>query len=149
MAAKRLLPKKYQAVGQIGGALLGTAAGLKAGKAIGKKLEKRADFEDEHGTGGPPLVERKPPHPALTAAKTVGGLGVGMVAGYGGMKAVDAALKKVRGRGLPKGHAAMWAVPLVTGAGGLAYSHLQQRTLDKMRQDHLKRQEKKSGGKKS
>lgn len=138
MAAKKFLPKKYQGVGQIGGALLGTAAGLGVGKPLAKKLEKKAEAE-----------EPKPPHPALTAAKTVGGLGVGMLAGYGGMKAIDAGLQKVRGRGLPKGNAAMWAVPLAAGAGGLAYSHLQQRTLDKMREDHLKRQEMKRGSKDS
>ncbi len=188
MAGKKFLPKKYQGIGQIGGALLGTAAGLGVGKPLAKKFEKKAEDLDsrlvgqwvaayEKNTGNrmsfrPSSYERmkkgpaantrmrgdlakwekkaeaeesKPPHPALTAAKTVGGLGVGMLAGYGGMKAVDAGLQKVRGRGLPKGSPAMWAVPLAAGAGGLAYSHLQQRTLDKMREDHLKRQEMKRG----
>jgi len=134
LAAGKYLPKKYRAAGQVGGALLGTALGLAAGKPLAKRLEKKAELEE------------RPPHPALTAAKTIGGLGVGMLAGYGGMKAIDAALQKTRGRGLPKGSNLMWAVPLVTGAGGLAYSHLQQRTLEKMRQDHLKRQQLEKGG---
>jgi hypothetical protein len=221
------LPKKYQGIGQIGGALLGTAAGLGVGKPLAKKLEKKAaslnsvslnalglssltalpgavagavaagpesrgrgaalgglgglvggvgagHLAARYTPGGAARVlpaaalgslgvgalggylarkkektaeklEPKPPHQALTAAKTVVGGGLGMLAGYGGMKAIDAGLQKVRGRGLPKGNAAMWAVPLVAGAGGLAYSHLQQRTLDKMRADHLKRQEMKRG----
>jgi len=161
MAAKKFLPKKYQGVGQIGGALLGTAAGLGVGKPLAKKLEKKAEVpsvEDiseggytpeqakaMHGVLRQHEQAKKPPHPALTAAKTVAGGGLGMLAGYGGMKAIDAGLQKVRGRGLPKGSPAMWAVPLAAGAGGLAYSHLQQRTLDKMRADHLKRQEMKRG----
>ncbi len=192
MAAKKFLPKKYQAVGQIGGALLGTGAGLAVGKPIAKRLEKKAEVQGvgselrdprlysnvrgalsgesreeriathkglnlkDHTIGSAAKEgwrrepkELKPPHPALTAAKMVGGLGVGTAVGYGGMEALDAVLKKTRGRGLPKGHAARWAVPLVAGAGGMAYSHLQQRTLEKMRQDHLKRQEKKRGSEKS
>jgi hypothetical protein len=202
LAGKKLLPKKYQAVGQIGGALLGTAAGLGVGKPLAKKLEKKSAVDPQkmvllnrtlkkvvskrgkekkaspkdaleheartgnHAYGGPSpgrtqspetqaLTRKlqevtgeapKPPHPALTAAKTVGGMGVGILAGYGGMKAIDAGLKHVRGgRGLPKGSPLMYAVPIATGAGGLAYAHLQQRTLDKMREDHLKRQEMKRG----
>lgn len=139
LTAGRLLPKKYRALGQVGGALLGTGAGLAVGKPLAKKLEKKAS-EDTAFEGTEESGLKKPPHPALTAAKTVGGLGVGMLAGYGGMKAVDEILKHTRGRGLPRGSALMWAVPLVTGAGGLAYNHLQQQTLEKMRRDHLMRQ---------
>lgn len=112
------------------------------------ELEKRADAEEEdHKPEQEVEVIPPPPHPAWTAAKSIGGMGVGMLAGYGGMKAVDAILQKTRGQGLPQGSNLMWAVPLVTGAGGLAYSHLQNRTLEKMRQDHLARQEMKRGGK--
>lgn len=141
-AGAKLMPKKYQLLGTLGGGLLGTAAGLHGGEAIGKKL-------DERMAKSAAAEEYKPPHPALTAAKSLGGMGVGMLAGYGGMQAADAILKKTRGQGLPRGSKAMWAVPIMTGAGGLAYSHMQQKTLEKMRKDHLARQEKKRGSKES
>ena len=119
---------------------------LPALRSMRLELEKRADA-DEEDYKPEAEVYPVPPHPAWTAAKSVGGLGVGMLAGYGGMKAVDAILQKTRGQGLPQGSNLMWAVPLLTGAGGLAYTHLQNRTLEKMRQDHLARQEMKRGGK--
>jgi hypothetical protein len=205
-AGSKLVPKKYQLLGTLGGGLLGTAAGLHGGEALGKRLDRGlaksaavyrvgnipfdmsgSELDKKLGTKGARIAtdretgrsrgfgfveapsvkgapkgwritkeaeageagEYQPPHPALTAAKSIGGLGVGMLAGYGGMKATDAILQKTRGKGLPRGSKAMWAVPIVTGAGGLAYTHMQQKTLEKMRQDHLKRQEKKRGSEES
>ena len=92
-------------------------------------------------------AEKKPDHPAKTLAKGVAGMGLGMGAGYLGMKGIQAA---TGGQTSPvQGSKLMWAVPLVTGTGGLIYSQMQGQMLDKMRKDHLKRQEMKRGSKSS
>ena len=146
-------------------------------RAMRAELEKLADFEDEHGTGGPAFndrkpsdypaqwkevlerekkmraelqkkAEEKPDSPAKTLVKSIAGMGVGMGAGYGAAHGINLAVKKVTGKGIPQS-AAFKAIPLITGAAGLAYPYLHQATLGKMRQDHLQRQEKKSVSKNS
>ena len=152
LAAQKFLPKKYKGIGQIGGALLGTGAGLAVGKPLTKKLEKKAeawtlDEWAEHFAGRikeAVVKEKKPDHTAKTLAKSVAGLGAGMAAGYLGMKGADKGLKAMGGKGLPKGGKLRFVVPAAAGAVGMAAPYLHQRTLEKMRADHLKRQEKKS-----
>lgn len=135
----KILPPKYHALGQIGGALLGTAAGLKAGNYLGKKMKK-----PQVGPEKVAAAEEKPDHPAKTLAKGVLGLGAGMGGGYLGMKGLQ---HLTGGSSSPiKGSKLMWAVPAITGAGGLIYSQMQGQMLDKMRRDHLKRQEMKKEG---
>ena len=171
LAAGKLVPKKYKAVGQIGGALLGTAAGLEGGKAIGRAFEKpkpampkvaspqlvdslpeTADVNPEEDGPPPPpppkdmSKERKPlGHPAAILGKSVAGLGLGMAGGYAGMKGLDYGLKKVRGKGLPTSKLT-WAIPATTAVLGMAYPYLHQATVDKMREAHLERLGKKRGG---
>lgn len=169
LAASKFVPKKYRAAGQVGGALLGTAAGLEGGKVIGRRFDKTAADggaivdslpesgaqapEDEGPLPPPPPIDmaqvrkKLPPHPAVTAGKTLAGLGIGMGAGYAGMKGLDYALEKARGpgKGLPSSKL-MWAIPAATAALGMAYPYMHQATVDKMRKDHLDRQEAKRGG---
>ncbi len=167
LAASKLVPKKYKAVGQVGGALLGTAAGLEGGKAIGRMVEKpklatgqvveslpeTADTSPEEDGPLPPPPPKdmaksrkeKLPHPAVTLGKSVAGLGLGMGAGYAGMKGLDYGLEKVRGKGLPT-NKLMWAIPATTAVLGMAYPYLHQATVDKMREAHLERLGKKRGG---
>jgi hypothetical protein len=152
-AGAHLVPKKYQLLGTLGGGLLGTAVGLHGGEALGRKIdlarEKTAEEVQVEDQAPPtaPVAAPLPPSPAWTLAKHVAGLGLGTAAGYAGMRGADALIRRAGGAGIPRGSALQWAIPLVTGAGGLAYSHLQQRTLDKMREDHLKRQEMKRDSK--
>lgn len=126
----KLVPPKYRLLGQIGGTLLGTAAGVHGGEALGKKLDQ------------PKLaaVEETPPHPGVTLGKSILGFGLGTAGGYLGMKGLDALMRARGGPGLPQ-HAALKAIPILTGLGGLAYTRMQNKTLEKMREDHLKRQE--------
>lgn len=163
LAAAKLAPKKFAVPAQIAGALLGTAAGLEGGKLIGRKFDKtaapqivdtlpavaeQAPEDDGPPPPPPPLdmtqLRKMPEHPAVTAGKSLLGLGVGMGAGYAGMKGLDYALEKTRGRGLPSSKL-MWAVPATTAALGIAYPYLHQATVDKMRKAHLDRQEAKRG----
>ena len=137
--AGKLLPKKYQMAGRIGGTLLGTGLGVHGGEAIGKRLDQRKTAAAE---------EKMPPHPGATLGKSLLGFGVGTAAGYAGMKGLDALMRARGGSGLPR-NAVMSALPLVTGLGGLAYTQMQNKTVGKMRQDHLQRQEKKRGSKES
>lgn len=171
LAASKLMPQKYKAVGQIGGALLGTAAGLEGGKAIGRAVSKpkpampkvaspqlveslpeTADTNPEEDGPPPPpppkdmSKERKPlGHPAAILGKSVAGLGLGMAGGYAGMKGLDYGLKKARGHGIPTSKLT-WAIPAATGVLGMAYPYLHQATVDKMRESHLERLGKKRGG---
>lgn len=161
LAANKLAPAKYKVTAQLAGALLGTAAGLEGGKAISRGLEKTsegsivdslpevAEQQPEDDGPAPPappedMSKKKPPHPALTMGKSLAGLGLGMGAGYAGMKGADYALKKYRGEGLPSSKV-MWAIPAATAVLGMAYPYLHQATVDKMRRDHLERQEAKRG----
>jgi hypothetical protein len=89
--------------------------------------------------------EKKPPHPGVTLAKSMLGFGTGMGLGYLGTKGVDKLMRLQGGQGLPKS-LAVKALPIVTGLGGLAYTQMQNKTLGKMREDHLERQEMKRGG---
>lgn len=108
-----------------------------------RELQKQADFEDEHGTGGPPTPTKKEEHPAMTVAKSLAGFGTGMGAGYLAAKGVNAALKRSGIGEIPRS-VAYKAIPIMTGLGGLAYTAAQQRTLDKMRSSHLERQKAKT-----
>jgi len=166
LGAAKLVPKKYRAAGQIGGALLGTAVGLEGGKAIGRKFDKTAsqggsivDSLPEHGEQAPedegplpppPPVDmskvrkRLPPHPAVTAGKSLAGLGIGMAAGYAGMRGIDHLLGSAQGGGIPSSKL-MWAIPAVTAALGTAYPYMHEATVDKMRRDYQERQEAKRG----
>lgn len=130
----KLLPKKYQMLGRIGGTLAGTALGVHGGETVGRKLDQRKTAAIE---------EKKPKHPASTLGKSMLGFGLGTAGGYVGMKGLDALMRARGGTGLSQ-HAAL-AVPVLTGLGGLAYANMQKKTLGKMREDHLKRQEMKRG----
>lgn len=132
---KKLVPKKYKFLGALTGTLAGTALGLHGGKAIGKRLDRSKTA----------AKEEKPPHPGVTLAKSLAGFGTGTALGYLGMKGVDRLLRAGGGQGLPQ-HTALKALPIVTGLGGLAYTQMQNKTLKKMRENHLKRQEMKRGG---
>lgn len=148
--AKRFLPKKLQLAGQLAGTLVGTGLGLESGTALGKKLDKTA-AKGEVGD-----IEKKPSkmkgelkevaakdgegeHPGVTLAKSLAGFGTGMGAGYLAARGANAALKRSGADQIPRA-VAYKAIPILTGLGGLAYTTAQQRTLDKMRQQHLKRQ---------
>ena len=85
----------------------------------------------------------KPEHPAKSLAKGIAGFGLGMGGGYLGTMAADKLLGKVRGYGLQKPEIYYRAVPLVAGAAGIAAPFLMASMLNKMREDHLARQEKK------
>lgn len=79
---------------------------------------------------------KDPPHPGVTLAKGLAGLGLGTAAGYVGMKGISHLL----GGQLPPA-ALQWAIPVTSGLAGLAYPYFHQALANKMRQDHLKRQE--------
>jgi hypothetical protein len=93
--------------------------------------------EDDVNQNPEPL----PPHPLLTAAKSTLGFGAGMGAGYLATRGIDKALRSgIQGHpGVPKYMGV--AVPALSGLGGLALAYSQGATLDKMRQDTLKRRE--------
>jgi hypothetical protein len=163
----KMVPKKYQFAGSVAGTLAGTALGVHGGEALGRKLDqrktaearpgfekykrmvgaleeskKRGDFI-HHPHEKTAAKEEKPPHPGATLGKSLLGFGLGTAGGYLGVKGVNALMKSRGGPGLPSS-AALTALPVVTGLGGLAYSRMQGKTLKKMRGDHLSRQEKKS-----
>ncbi len=99
-------------------------------------------------------AEKKPDHPATTLGKSVAGLGVGMGAGYIGMKGVDEAIKlKQLKAGVPKhlakgvgSGAAKWALPAGAAVLGMATPYFYQGTVDKMRDNYKKRQGVQGGG---
>ncbi len=105
--------------------------------AMSAVLEKLA--EEERGEPQAPAAEvlpvkpKKPAHPALTAAKYLGAYGAGTGVGYGGMMLADAASKKYLGR--PVSSELFHAVPLMTGAGGLAFTAAQNSLFSRMRED--------------
>jgi hypothetical protein len=78
----RLMPKRYAALGRVGGALAGTAAGVHGGEAAGRLMDKRAAEE----------VPKKSKFKEV--AKTVGsglaGMAAGTAAGYGAGHLADA-----------------------------------------------------------
>jgi hypothetical protein len=146
-----LLKKHFPRVKNPDDLHLEDARGAEEMEALNKKAEARTlDGWAEHFAGRikeAVAKEKKPDHPAKTLAKGVVGLGGGIGAGYLGMKG----LQKMTGgtAGPLKGSKLMWAVPAITGAGGLIYSQMQGQMLDKMRRDHLARQETKRGSKES
>ncbi len=87
------------------------------------------------------LQQQPPEHPAKTLAKGIAGLGVGIGAGYLGTMGVDKLLEKTRGYGLQKPGIYYKGIPIVTGAIGMATPFLMQGMLNKMRNDHLARQQ--------
>jgi hypothetical protein len=78
-----------------------------------------------------------PEHPAKTLAKGIGGFGLGYGAGYLGLKGLDHLVGPVT----PS--AARQFLPFATGVAGMATPFLMQAMLNKMRSDHLARQEQK------
>lgn len=111
--------------------------------AMNREFQKLAveDEEANQQDAMEPVDVKKPQHPALTAAKYLGGYGAGTLAGYGGMQAGQAISKALR-KGKPmvgKGSVLMHAVPAMAGLGGLAFTHAQNTMFDRMREDSVKR----------
>lgn len=127
--AGKYLPKKYKLLGQLGGALAGTAVGLEGGEALGRMVDQKLA-----------AAETKPESPVRVLGKSLLGMGAGMGAGVLIPKGIDAAVTAVRGRPIMPQSAATIA-PLVGGALGLAAPLLQYATLQKMREQHVKKQE--------
>lgn len=96
--------------------------------------------EQEEKTSPPPsppkdvAQKRKPEHPAIIAGKSIAGMGLGTLAGYGTMKGLELA-----GAPVPSG-ALRTIVPITTGVLGLASPYLYQATLDRMHKSHRERQ---------
>lgn len=136
LAAQKLLPEKYQALGQLGGALLGTGIGLHGGEASGRKIdERKARAAAKTAEEGPSVVG--------TLGKSLLGLGVGAGAGYGAMELADHVMRRGgTGPGIPATGAARW-IPAASAALGAASPILYQQTLQKLREAHLA---KKGGG---
>lgn len=82
-----------------------------------------------------PEPEKKPLHPALTAAKYLGAYGAGTLAGYGGMYGIQ----KLRGKPFNPQGLAVHAIPALAGFGSLAFAHAQNSLFDRMKEDALKR----------
>lgn len=82
----------------------------------------------------------EPEHPAKTLGKGILGFGTGMLGSYLGLKGIDALMKRNGGTGIPQSFVAK-ALPIVGGLGGLAYTQMHNAMLDKMRRDHINRQE--------
>jgi len=120
--ANKLLPKKLQLAGKVGGALLGTAVGLEGGEALGRRIDRRktAAAHEEKGS------------PAKLLGKSLLGLGAGIGAGYLGARAL--------GGGMHPSTAAKMA-PFVGGALGLATPLMYHGIVERMREEHLKKQE--------
>ena len=85
---------------------------------------------------------KRPPHPVLTAAKRLGGYGLGtgagMLAGKGMHMGADALHKKYRGGPITT-HGLGAAVPLLGGAAALAFQVAQNDTFKTMKSDGEKR----------
>lgn len=87
-----------------------------------------------------------PPHPLLTAGKTLGLYAAGTTAGYGGLLGARGIRNLVRAR---KGLAPVelfqpnsvitHAVPALMGIGTVAFDHAQHTLFDRMREDEAKR----------
>jgi len=85
-------------------------------------------------------IEEMPPHPALTAGKTIGGVALGTGLGVGlGALANKAWKAGAGGKSLPK--AVRYGIPALGAASGLGYSALQGATVKKMKEDMAKRKE--------
>jgi hypothetical protein len=90
----------------------------------------------------------KPPHPLLTAGKTLGLYAGGTALGYGGLMGARAIRNVVRARkGLPPTElfqpdsVITHAVPALVGIGTVAFDHAQNTLFDRMRADEAKRRE--------
>jgi len=102
-------------------------------------LFKRADLNDGPAEGLEE-IEETPPHPVLTAGKTVGGVALGTGLGVGlGALANKAWKTGAGGKSLPK--AVRYGIPVLGAASGLGYSALQGATVKKMKEDMAKRKE--------
>jgi len=85
-------------------------------------------------------AEKMPPHPALTAGKTIGGVALGTGLGVGLGELTNRAWKAgAGGKSLPK--AVRYGIPVLGAASGLGYSALQGATVRKMKEDMAKRKE--------
>lgn len=87
-----------------------------------------------------------PPHPLLTAGKTLGLYAAGTGVGYGGLLGARALRNVVRARkGLPPVElfqptsVVTHAVPALMGIGTVAFDHAQHTLFDRMREDEAKR----------
>lgn len=93
------------------------------------QMRKDAAFEDP-----------KKPSTAKVLGSSLLGMGAGMGLGYGALKGIDALSRASGGKGVPPGlaHAAM---PFVGGAVGLAAPLLHYATLERMREEHARKQQ--------
>lgn len=77
------------------------------------------------------MVEKRE-HPALTAAKGIGGFALGAGLGYGAAHGVDQGMKAFGHRGLPAG-VIRYGAPAVAAASGLGFNYLQGRMMDRIK----------------
>lgn len=84
-------------------------------------------FDEMHKIANEEMKE----HPALTAAKGVGGFALGAGAGYGATHAVDKGVRALGGKGLSPGAMAV-AGPLAGAASGIGFNLLQKKMMDRM-----------------
>ena len=123
--AGKLLPKKLQMLGRIGGTLAGTALGVHGGEAVGKKLDQRqlrkqADYGDENG-GNTPAPKNRVKEVAKTVGKGLAGMSAGTLAGYGAGKAVEHGARAV-GKPVSKAALVRYGIPAAGAGLGTAYS---------------------------
>jgi len=109
-------------------------------------LFKRAALNDGPAEGLEEVeeAEKRPPHPALTAGKTIGGVALGTGLGIGLGELANLGARKIVGKPLPA--AVRYGVPVLGAASGLGYSALQGATVRKMKEDMAKRKEMEGGG---
>ena len=109
-------------------------------------LFKRAELNDGPAEGLEEVeeAEKRPPHPALTAGKTIGGVALGTGLGIGLGELANLGARKIVGKPLPA--AVRYGVPELGAASGLGYSALQGATVRKMKEDMAKRKEMEGGG---
>ncbi len=105
------------------------------------KMAKSESVVEDVGTQQMEAPETKPPHPLLTAAKRLGAYGAGTGVGYSGMAGAEALSKKFRGKSLGTSPMLRHALPVLTGAGALAFQHAQNSAFSRMRGDAKKRGE--------
>jgi len=102
-------------------------------------LFKRAELNDGPAEGLEEIEEAPPPHPAMTAGKTIGGVALGTGLGVGLGELANLGVKKLTKKPIPV--AARYGIPVLGAAAGLGYSALQGSTMRKMKEDMEKRKE--------
>lgn len=80
-----------------------------------------------------------PPHPLLTAAKHVGGFGLGTLAGIGAVHGANYTSNKILGTPLITSTGARAAIPVLAGVGALATQVWQGGLMERLRQDSAER----------